>query len=69
MQNVELSTANVRLTPARRKHPTHDAIVEKADEERAGQAGEDQEGIVLVLPDRHGVVRDARGIFWVDVLI
>ncbi len=50
-------------------HSTHDAIVEKADEKRAGQAGDDQEGVVLVLPDRDGIVRDARGIFLVDVLI
>lgn len=50
-------------------HSTHDAIVEKADEKRAGQAGDDQEGVVLVLPDRDGVVCHARGIFLVDVLI
>ena len=50
-------------------HSTHYAVVEKADEKSAGQAGEDQEGIVLVLPDRDGIVRDARRIFWIGVLI
>jgi len=48
---------------------THDAVVEKADEKCAGQTGEDQEGVVLVLPDRYGIVRDARRIFWIGVLI
>jgi len=50
-------------------HSTHEAVVEKADEESAGQTGEDQEWLVLVLPDRNGVVRDARRIFWVGILI
>ena len=50
-------------------HPTHYAVVEKADEKSAGQAGEDQEGVVLLLPDRDGIVRDARRIFWILVLI
>lgn len=48
---------------------THDAVIEKADEKRAGQACEEQEGIVLVLPDRYGIVRDARRIFGMGVLI
>ena len=47
----------------------HDAAVEKADEKGARQAGEDQEGVVLVLPDCDGVIRDARRIFWIGILI
>ena len=50
-------------------HPTHYAVVEKADEKSAGQAGEDQEGVVLLLPDRNRIIRDARRIFWILVLI
>ena len=49
-------------------YPTHYAVVEKADEKSAGQAGEDQERVVLVLPDRDGIIRDARRIFWIGVL-
>ena len=45
-------------------YSTHHTVVEKADEKRAGQAGEEQEGVVLVLPDRNGIVRDARRILW-----
>ncbi len=48
---------------------THHAVEEKADEKSASQAREDQEGIVLVLPDRDGIVRDARRIFWIGVPI
>jgi hypothetical protein len=50
-------------------YSTHYAIVEKADEERAGQAGEDEEEVMLVLPDRNWVVRDARRILWIGILI
>jgi hypothetical protein len=50
-------------------YSTHYAVVEKADKKSAGQAGEDQEGVVLVLPDRDGIIRDARRIFWIGVLI
>ena len=50
-------------------YSTQQAVVEEADEKSAGQAGEDQEGIVLVLPDRDGIVRDARRIFLIGVLI
>lgn len=48
---------------------THDAVVEKADEKSACQTGEDQERVMLVLPDRNGIVRDARRIFGVGMLI
>ncbi len=47
----------------------HYAVMEKADEKGACQAGEDHEGVVLVLPDRDGIVRDARRTFWIGVLI
>ncbi len=47
----------------------HHAVIEKADEKRAGQAREEQEGIVLMLPDRNGIVRDARRIFLIGVSI
>ena len=50
-------------------YSTHDAIEEKTDEKRAGQAREEQEGIVFVLPDRNGILRDARRIFGIGVLI
>jgi len=50
-------------------YSTHYAVVEKADEKGAGQACEEQEGVVSVLPDRDGIVRDARRIFWIGVLI
>src|SRR3981081_2730252 len=50
-------------------YPAQQAVVEEADEKCAGQARKDQEGIVLVLPDRDGIVRDARRIFWIGVLI
>ena len=43
--------------------------MEKADEKSTGQAGEDQEGVVLLLPDRDGIVRNARRIFLILVLI
>jgi len=46
---------------------THHAVVEKADEKRARQARQEQEGVVLVLPDRNGIVRDPRCIFWIGV--
>ena len=48
---------------------THYAVVEKANEKGTGQAREDHEGVVLVLPDRDGIVRDARRIFWIGILI
>lgn len=48
---------------------THHAVIEKADEKRAGQACEEQERIVLVLPDRNGIVRDARRIFRIGMSI
>jgi len=44
---------------------THYAVEEKADEKRAGQSREKQEGIVLVLPDRNGIVGNSRRVFWV----
>lgn len=50
-------------------YPTQHAVVEEADKKSAGQTHEDQEGIVLVLPDRDGIVRDTRRIFWIGVLI
>ena len=50
-------------------YATSYAIVEKANDKCAGQAGEDQEGVMLMLPDCNGVVCDARGIFGVSVLI
>jgi len=50
-------------------YSTHHAVEKKADKKSAGQAREDQEEIVLVLPDRDGIVRDARRIFWIGVLI
>ena len=43
--------------------------MEKADEKSTGQAGEYQEGVVLLLPDRDGIVRNARRIFLILVLI
>lgn len=48
---------------------THHAVEEKADEESAGQAREEQERIVLVLPYRDGIIRDARRIFWIGVSV
>ena len=50
-------------------YPAHQTVVEKADEKCTGQAREEQEGIVLVLPDRGGIVRDARCIFGIGVPI
>ena len=50
-------------------YPTQHAVVEEADKKSTGQARKDQEGIVLVLPDRDGIARDARRIFWIGVLI
>jgi len=43
--------------------------MEKADEKRAGQAGEDKDGVILLLPDCDWIVRNARRIFLILVLI
>ena len=48
---------------------TYHAVEEKADEVSAGQVREEQKGIVLVLPDRDGIVRDARRIFGIGVSV
>jgi len=47
----------------------HHAIEEKADEKCAGQASEEQKGVVFMLPDGHGIVCNTRRILWVGVPI
>ena len=71
IKNVEFNTANVRPTPARRKQPTPPItpLKRKPDEKCAGQAREEQKGVVFVLPDGHGIVCNSRRIFWVGVSI
>jgi hypothetical protein len=48
---------------------THYAIEEKAHEKRAGQAREEQKGVVFMLPDGNGIVCNACRILWVGVSI
>ncbi len=50
-------------------YSTHHTVEEKADEKCAGQTHEEQEGIVFVLPDCNGIIRDARRIFGIGVSI
>ena len=47
----------------------HHAIEKKADEKCAGQASEEQQGVVFVLPDGNGIVCNPCRIFWVGVSI
>ncbi len=47
----------------------HHTIEEKTDEKCAGQASEEQKGIVFVLPDGNGIVCNSSRIFWVGVSI
>ena len=71
MQNVEIEHGERAPHAGEEKiaYSTQHTVVEEADEKSAGQAGEDQEGIVLVLPDRDGIIHDACRIFLIGALI
>ena len=67
-RRIEFGECTSHTGEKKATHSTHDTGVEKANEKGAGQANENQEGVVLVLPDCEGVVRDARGIFLIGIL-
>lgn len=68
-RRVEHSKCASQAGEEKTAYSAHYSVVEKADEKSAGQAGEDHEGVVVVLPDRDGIIRDARRIFLIGVLI